>query len=85
MFERLESPGTKSHSQREAQQRLSNANLTNVRTSTRLCPGDLLTMMPSERYQARMYRLAWRLYPRWLIRLFGHRFGLQLLITARKP
>jgi hypothetical protein len=42
-------------------------------------------MRPSERYQGRVHRLLWAIYPRGLIRRFGARLGLGLLITARKP
>jgi hypothetical protein len=56
-----------------------------VRVETALLAGDLLAMRPSERYQGLVARLAWKFYPRGLIRRFGARLGLGLLITARKP
>ena len=42
-------------------------------------------MRPSARYQGLAARVLWKLYPRGLIRRFGARLGLGLLITARKP
>ena len=32
-----------------------------------------------------IYRLFSALYPRWLVRVLGDRFGLNLMIEARKP
>jgi hypothetical protein len=47
-------------------------------------PGDLLLHQPSARFQSEFYRLVWKLFPRALVRTFGRRWGLFLLITATK-
>jgi hypothetical protein len=47
-------------------------------------PGDLLLHQPSARFQSGFYRLVWKLFPRPLVRTFGRRWGLFLLITATK-
>jgi hypothetical protein len=47
-------------------------------------PGDLLLHQPSARFQSGFYRLVWKLFPRALVRAFGRRAGLFLLITATK-
>jgi hypothetical protein len=44
-------------------------------------PGDLLLNRPSARFQSSLYRLAWRLYPRALVKKMGRRWGLFLLIS----
>jgi ubiquinone/menaquinone biosynthesis C-methylase UbiE len=82
---RLESPGTKIYSVSEAEAMLRSIGYTDVRGTTKLGPGDLLTVRPSARYQSRAMGLAWRAYPRPLIRLLGDRFGMNLMLEARKP
>ncbi|MGH7479886.1 MAG: class I SAM-dependent methyltransferase [Candidatus Methylomirabilales bacterium] len=85
IYEHLESPGTKAYTVAEAEAMLAKAGFTNVRIRTKLGPGDLLTIKPSQKYQGQAYRLVWALYPRWLVRRLGDRFGLYLLVTAEKP
>lgn len=85
VYERLESPGTKVYTPAEAKRLLKSNGFTDIQTSTKLGPGDLLEIRPSRRYQGRIYGAVWSLYPRWFIRLMGDRFGLYLLLTARKP
>jgi len=85
LFEHLESPGTKAYTLRECRELLETAGFVDVRLHTRLGPGDLLTIRPSEKYAGRLHGLLFRLYPRWLVRLLGDRFGLYLLIEARVP
>jgi ubiquinone/menaquinone biosynthesis C-methylase UbiE len=85
VFDHLESPGTKAYTSSEAQSLLAEIGFSNINICTRLGPGDLLKIRPSEKYQSNIYRIVWRLYPRFLIRLLGERFGLYLLITADKP
>ena len=84
VFLHLESPGTKAYGVAEARALVAAAGFSDVTISTRLGPGDLLTIKPSDRYQAWPYRLAWRLWPRRLIRYLGDRFGLYLLIEGTK-
>jgi len=78
----LESPGTKVYTVREAHALF--GAFSTVRIRTVLGTGDLLLMRRSGKYQSALARLAWRLYPRWAIRLAGHRFGLGMLIEAVK-
>lgn len=82
IYDHLESPGTKAYTLGEARRLL--ADFEHVELSTALLAGDLLAMKASSRYQSSLARLAWALYPRGLIRRFGARLGLGLLITARK-
>lgn len=83
VFERLESPGTKTFSMEEVYE-LMHA-FEGVRIQQVFSPGDLLLNRPSRRFQGRMYRLVWKLFPRPFIRRLGKRWGLFLLISARKP
>lgn len=83
VFDHLESPGTKSYTQAEARELL--AGFEQIEMQSVFSPGDLLLSAPSERFRGRFYRIVWALYPRRIVRLFGRRFGLFLLIRARKP
>ena len=56
-----------------------------IEMKTKLSPGDLLTIKPSKKYQNQFYKLVWKLYPRWLVRILGERYRLTLLISANKP
>ncbi len=85
VHEHLESPGTKAYTLSEIQGLLAETGFTAIKTSTKLGPGDLLTIRPSDRYRSLSARLAWKLYPRWLVRAAGDRFGLFLLIEATRP
>jgi len=85
IFADLESLGKKAYSVDEAQGLLVAAGFEQLRASAKLTAGDLLTIKPSKRYSALAYRLLWRVYPRWLVRLMGDRYGLGLLIEAKKP
>ncbi len=84
VFQHLESPGTKTYSLVEAKTLAETAGFTDVKVSTRLGPGDLLLIKPSDKYRSWPFRLAWLLWPRPLIRLLGDRFGLYLLIEGKK-
>lgn len=85
VFDHLESAGTKAYTKDEARELALGAGFDDVRVSTRLGPGDLLTIKPSARYSALPFRLAWKFWPRWLVGLLGDRFGLYLLLKGRKP
>jgi ubiquinone/menaquinone biosynthesis C-methylase UbiE len=85
MFEKLESPGTRSYTRAEARRAMHDAGFTRVRVDTRLGPGDLLLIRPSNRYSSRLYTFLWKLYPRPLVRALGHRFGIIMLIEAEAP
>ena len=82
VFERLESPGTKTYTEPEALALLSG--FEDVKMHVVFSPGDLLQHQPSARFQSGFYRLVWRFFPRVLVRILGRRWGLFLLITARK-
>jgi len=85
VYHHLESTGTKAYYVPELTRALHGAGFQYVRTTTRLSPGDLLTITPSQRYRGFVYRATWALYPRWLIRMLGDRFGLYLMAKANKP
>ncbi|HYU45208.1 MAG TPA: class I SAM-dependent methyltransferase [Terriglobales bacterium] len=81
--DRLESPGTKSYTQDEAHALLQAFEQIEFRQV--FSPGDLLLNEPSTQFRGWAYRIIWRLYPRFLVRRFGGRLALFLLISARKP
>src|SRR5258707_588480 len=83
VHDHLESPGTKSYTREEARAMLQGFEQVEFRQA--FSPGDLLLNEPSARFQGLVYRIVWRLYPRFLIRMFGESWGLFLLISARKP
>lgn len=85
IYDHLESPGTKAYTPAEARAMLEQVGFSDVRASTALGPGDLLTIQPSQKYQSSLFKVVWAVYPRWLVRMLGDRFGLNLLLTARKP
>lgn len=82
VYDHLESPGTKTYTPREA--RIMFEGFDDVRTQVVFSPGDMLLHQPSARYQSMFYRLCWKLFPRWLVRTFGRRWGLFLFISATK-
>jgi SAM-dependent methyltransferase len=83
VYERLESPGTKTYTRAEACTVMEG--FEDVVMEQVFSPGDLLLHRPSSRFQSPLYRLAWKLYPRFLARRLGRRRALFLLISARKP
>lgn len=82
-FERLESPGTKTYTLREARELLEG--FENISLRVVFSPGDLLLNKPSARFQGWFYRMVWGLYPRPIVRWLGRPLGLFLLISAKKP
>lgn len=83
VYHHLESPGTKAYTARETRALLSRFEILSMRTE--FLGGDLLHMARSEKYSGRLAQLAFRCYPRPLIRALGPRFGFARLIEARKP
>ena len=82
VYQRLESPGTKTFTREEVlalMRRFESVTIEQV-----FSPGDLLLHAPSSRYCGVVYRAAWKLFPRRLIRRFGRRWGLFLLISGTK-
>lgn len=84
IYENVESPGTKAYTVEEMKEMLEKAGFTDIRIETRLVFGDLLLNKPSAKYQSPIYRLIWKCYPRWVIRLFGDRYGFFMFLQARK-
>lgn len=82
VFDHLESPGTKTFTPEEALRLLDG--FRDVEMRVEFSPGDLLLHQPSARFQSGFYRLVWKLFPRTVVRQFGRRYGLFLLITATK-
>jgi SAM-dependent methyltransferase len=83
VFDHLESPGTKTYTKTEALALLTG--FEDVKVQVVFSPGDLLLHQPSARYQSGFYRLMWKLFPRMLVRTYGSRWGLFLLISVKKP
>jgi SAM-dependent methyltransferase len=79
----LESPGTKAYSIREGHELFSN--FTNVKISTVLTHGDLLTSGAGQRHEGLILSIVRRLWPRKFIRRFLKSLGLFMLIDAKKP
>jgi ubiquinone/menaquinone biosynthesis C-methylase UbiE len=83
VYDHLESPGTKSYTEREAHALMTG--FEKIHTEVVFSPGDLLLNDPSSRFQSPLYRAVWKFYPRWIVRTFAKKWGLFLLITAQKP
>ena len=83
VFDHLESPGTNSYTFDEARGMLEG--FEQIKLRQEFSPGDLLANEPSARFRGAFYRLIWKIYPRWVMRAIGRRWGLFLLISARKP
>jgi SAM-dependent methyltransferase len=83
VFQHLESPGTKTYTQDEARQLMAGSH--DIALRIEFSPGDLLLHQPSAKFRSTPYRLLWKLFPRFLVRWLGRRYGLFLLITAMKP
>lgn len=81
-YDYLESPGTKTFTQAEVRSMMNG--FEDIQMQPVFSPGDLLLHQPSARFQSRLYRIAWKLYPRALARTFFRRWALFLLISARK-
>lgn len=82
VYERLESRGTKTFTKAEVAAMM--ARFEDVQIEQVFSPGDLLLSQPSARFQSTIYRVAWKLFPRGLMRRFARHWGLFLLITGRK-
>jgi ubiquinone/menaquinone biosynthesis C-methylase UbiE len=81
----LESPGTKAYRVSEARQMLERVGFRGISAQPRLCPADVLAHKFSAKYESPAFSLLRRVYPRWLVRALGDRFGLYLTLRARKP
>jgi ubiquinone/menaquinone biosynthesis C-methylase UbiE len=85
MFHHLESPGTKSYRSDEIHQMMARTGYEDISSSVALGPSDLLVTELSKKYRSTIYRFAQAIYPRWLVKMFGDKYGLLLLIKASKP
>jgi ubiquinone/menaquinone biosynthesis C-methylase UbiE len=83
VYEHLESPGTKAFSKREVYKMAQKFD--EVVVQQVFSPGDLLLHKASPRFQGRLYRMVWLIYPRFLVRKFCRNLGLFLLVSACKP
>jgi ubiquinone/menaquinone biosynthesis C-methylase UbiE len=81
----LESPGTKAYTSLELSQLLAGIGFKEVSLTSALGPSDLLLIELSDKYDSFIYRILKVLYPGWLVRLVGSRYGLLLLTKATKP
>jgi ubiquinone/menaquinone biosynthesis C-methylase UbiE len=79
----LESPGTKAYSVRETRRMF--AAFRDVRIRTVLTHADLLESEVGQQHRGVLLSLAFRIWPRALIRRLFPRSGLYMLIEARKP
>jgi hypothetical protein len=79
----LESPGTKAYSVKQAIALFSE--FTDVRITTVLSHGDLLSLGAGQRHVGAMLHIARRIWPRWFISRILKRRGLGMMIDARKP
>jgi ubiquinone/menaquinone biosynthesis C-methylase UbiE len=82
VYEYLESPGTKTYTRREVVSLMQG--FRNVETRVVFSPGDLLLHAPSQRFQSAIYRVLWKLYPRWLVKKVAGKWKLFMLVTATK-
>lgn len=82
VYHYLESPGTKVYTVAEG--RALFADFARAEVRPQLSHGDQLLMPPAAKYLGWVHRLAWGLYPRWAVRLTGHKLGTGLLIEAVK-
>jgi len=85
IYDHLESPGTKAYTVPELTRMLTAAGFSDVRAWSTLSFGDLLRVERSKKFKSPIYALIWKLYPRWLVRMLGDGFGLNLHFVARKP
>jgi ubiquinone/menaquinone biosynthesis C-methylase UbiE len=83
VYDRLESPGTKTFTKDEVLVMMSG--FENVTIRQEFSPGDLLLHRPSNRFRSSFYGIAWKLYPRRLARVCCEGLGLFLLITGGRP
>jgi ubiquinone/menaquinone biosynthesis C-methylase UbiE len=82
VYEHLESPRTKTFTRDEARSLMQG--FRDVNAKLVFSPGDLLLHQPSLRFQSALYRLVWKVYPRWLVKMIARDWGLFLLVTATK-
>ncbi|MFZ0733121.1 MAG: class I SAM-dependent methyltransferase [Candidatus Sulfotelmatobacter sp.] len=82
VFDHLESPGTKTYTRAQALSLFEG--FEDIQMRVVFSPGDLLLNQPSFKFNSGFYRFVWKTFPRALVRKFGTRWGLFLLICAKK-
>ncbi len=82
VYDHLESPGTKTYTEREVLSLMQGFRKVEMRLV--FSPGDLLLHEPSQRFQKPLYRWLWKVYPRWLVRQVAGPWKLFVLVTATK-
>jgi SAM-dependent methyltransferase len=83
VFERhVESPGTRAYTEDEARALFAAFSATDIRVQ--LSDGDLLQAEVGRRHRGPLLTLIKAVWPRWLLRRAARRFGLYLLIEARR-
>ena len=82
--EHLECPGTRSYTVPEVRGALERAGFRAPALSLQLSPSDTLEIGLSTAYDRPALRWAQRLYPSWLVRRSGDRFGNNIMIEARR-
>jgi ubiquinone/menaquinone biosynthesis C-methylase UbiE len=80
----LESPGTKAFTVNQARKMLAATGLVPVSIEVQLSPGDLLSPAVGQQHRGGLLRFAKAIWPRFLIKAFGRRFGLYMMIEAIK-
>lgn len=83
VYEQLERPGTQSFSKTDVRHMMKA--FENVEIQQVFSPEDLLRHTPSSRFNGYFYRVAWALYPRFIVRYLCRKMGLFLLVSASKP
>lgn len=83
VYENLESPGTKTFTRNEVFELM--RDFEDVSIDQVFSPGDLLLHERSSRFTGGAHPFLWKLFPRALVRKIGKRWGLFLLIKAKKP
>jgi SAM-dependent methyltransferase len=83
VYDHLESPGTKTYTIEEGRSLMHGFQDVDARLV--FSPGDLLLHEPSARFQSPLYRLIWKLYPRWLLPRVAGNWKLFLLLSGTKP
>ena len=78
----LQGPRVKAYTLPEIKKLLVQIGFNDITLRTKLNPGDTLMIKPGREYQAPIFRIIWKLYPRWLVRRIGDRYGFCLLIKA---
>lgn len=80
--EHLESPGTKAYTMKHAREMFSL--FSRVEIKRQLSFGDLLLGEAGQRHKGILLKFAKLIWPRWLLKKIGNRFGLMLTINVKK-